>query len=141
MPAGRPAKPTAVLKLQGTYERHRHQSRADESLSGGEPIKPAAIGKDGGAMWDRVVRLLPAEALGELDTDALTAMCLWYQRFRTKMRRTDYKSHVEAAMAWKNCAGLMSKFGMTPVDRTKIKAESEREDDDPLLGDNVEAAG
>ena len=141
MPGGRPAKPTAVLRLQGTFEPGRHKSRADEALSAGDPVKPRGLGKDGSAMWDRTVRLLPPDALGELDTDALTAMCLWFQRFRTKMRRTDYKSHVEAAMAWKNCAGLLAKFGMTPVDRTKIKSEAEGDDDDPLLGDNVDAAG
>ncbi len=127
MPGGMPAKPTAELKLMGNYDKRRHANRADETLAIGMPRKPEGMSAQEAWLWDTVVDTMPAAALSSLDTATLIGLCWWWGEWRRLTAAIEdggcdaYRASCMAASAWKQFSGMASKFGMSPVDRTKIQ--------------------
>lgn len=142
MPGGRPPKPTADHKRDGTYQKCRHEDRADESLAIGKPQKPDFADDRASKLWDLIVIGLPEKAQATLDTPLLIGLCRWWCRWLDFMQKMDdtesdvehYKLMVMAAAAWKQFATLASRFGMSPVDRARLKiGGGKAEPDDPLV--------
>ena len=133
---GRPRKPTAILKAQGTYRPDRH-GKGEEPQPDGEPIMPNWLDKTARQLWRRVVPNLIAMGVAKaVDAEALAGMCRWYAIWRAadaKLQAGDgdtYKLTIEATTAWKNYAAIANKFGLNPTDRTKLSIETDNEPDE-----------
>jgi phage terminase small subunit len=129
MAGGRPPKTTAELKLYGGFRADRHGTRIDELIGGTEPVKPE-LDDVGSSVWDLVITCLPRESKSALDAPALAGMCQWYSRYVSLMDRLvasvgekeEYRLIVMTSMAWKQFEGSAARFGLSPVDRAKLKA-------------------
>jgi len=51
---GRPPKPTSLLKLSGTFRKHRHGDRQDLDLGGELPEPPEFLSEVAREEWHRV---------------------------------------------------------------------------------------
>ena len=131
MPSGgHNAKSIADHKREGTYNATRHRDRLDERdwHSGGRPEMPEGLSPQQRWAWNQVVGHIREENLGQLDTIALFAFSRWFSRWAEAMSsaeestgREQEKAEKRAGNAWGHCMQLMSKFGMTPADRSKFK--------------------
>lgn len=136
---GRPRKPTAKHKLEGTFRPDRHN--ADEPAAAGSPEPCGLVGDDAREMWAKLVPIL--EVMGVLtlaDGPALTVYCNAFGRMRNADRhmaefgwsqtndRTGIRSKSPEVFIQKEAAEVMHKvgaaFGLTPADRTRIQVES-----------------
>ena len=127
-------KSTRELKITGAYRKDRHGDRADPELTPGQPAMPRTLtdrcSKD---MWNRLApSLYRSKIATQEDALALTALCEWWSEWRKAyraMQRAEdlddkLKSQSLARRAWGETLTLMQRFGLTPVDRTRIKVES-----------------
>jgi P27 family predicted phage terminase small subunit len=142
--AGRPRKPTAKHKLDGTFRKDRHGDRADVGMDlPGQPIMPAGLSDDARELWVRVVgQLTRSKVAVEIDTSQLEAMCRWWARYLENERHACEFSHdIEAGdmyekrakRAWDAFDKVASRFGLTPADRAKLKLpEDKNQKTDPL---------
>ena len=124
---GRPPKTTSELKLTGTWRADRHGDRADVTPQG-RPVKPDDLDADAADLWDAIIDGCLARGADSADAPALSSMCRWwsvYIRCDRKMAGDDpnYKAGVLASMAYKQFSQMAAKFGLTPVDRAKLKMD------------------
>lgn len=125
--SGRKRKPTATLKLYGTYQRSRHESRDDERLAVGAPQKLVGMSVDGRHIFDLVTKTLPADVLSQLDGPMLAGTAEWFalywSLYRTwrKAGSCDSETLAMATAAWKNFVAGASHFGMSPTSRAKFQ--------------------
>lgn len=135
---GHNRKPKAILQLQGALRTARHADMADDVLAIGQPIKPDGLPPYADAMWEHVIRSIHPDILAESDTSSLEGMCHWYSVWRSHILSIDASELRIAAAAWDRFAAVSIRFGMSPVDRTKIKltAKPNRKKDpmEELLG-------
>lgn len=142
---GRPRKPTAKHKAEGTFKPSRHGGRADEVSCGGPIGSPTSgVKGEGLAVWRSIVDCLPENTLQALDESALESLCRWLIQWRRcmasleQLEPTDeiYPKLIRAAdAAHKNFMILASRFGLTPADRAKLKVgggEDSKEEDNPF---------
>lgn len=141
MPGGRPPKPTAVLRLTGTYRKDRHARRGKEP----QPSKPARVPPPpvylddvGKQEWSRVARELHGLGLlTVLDMASLAGYCASFARARAaeetlKAKGTTYCTpqgiempRPEVAIAknaWTEVRKFGAEFGLTPSARVRVKA-------------------
>lgn len=141
MTAGRPPKPTSMHKLHGTYRKDRHKGRADEGTQfEGAPVKPRGMTQEEQKVWKRIIDCLPRSVLASADAMELEAACKWWVRHEqllklSKRYASDFdtaeKLERRAAKAWGITDRILSRFGMTPADRTKIRTPK-KGTDNPL---------
>lgn len=115
---GRPTTPTALKEIRGSFKRH------PERRKDGEPVPTRGIGpapeyfcqvqRD---IWDEIVGQMYPGVLGEADRLALEIMVTLVYRFRWANGET-IQPLMGAELA--RLTSLLSQFGMTPSDRTKI---------------------
>jgi len=128
---GRIPKPTRELKITGQYRKDRHGDRVDPQLTAGQPRMPRWL-TDRGAkdMWRRIAPpLYKARIATQEDALALTALCEWWSEWRKAYRAMQRADGVDerlaaqtmARRAWGEASELMKRFGLTPVDRARIK--------------------
>ena len=130
MPGGRPRKPLAVHKAEGTL-RTRRKGMTNDPTSGA-PRKPRGLKGDALNMWQSIVpQLVEAGYAKAIDSAALGEMCRWWAEYReaSKMPRDDYKRLHQMAVAFKQFMTLASRFGLTPADRANLRAEAVGKDD------------
>lgn len=128
-----PRKPTATLKLEGTYQAAWHGDRSGEPQPTGEPEMPAGLPRESQAFWRRVVPQLVATGVATaVDQDALARMAIWYAEGEKLLRvkKRDPKWIYRFQAADKNLRDYMARFGLTPVDRTRIDV-TRKESSDP----------
>ena len=128
-------KPTAVLKLQGDYYPSRHGDRSREPQPSGEPQMPAWLPERAQEFWRRhVPHLVRIGVATSVDEEALARMCVWHDESHKLLaldeHERDEKWIYRFQAADKNLRDYLGKFGMTPVDRTKIEV-GPRQDHDP----------
>jgi len=137
---GRPPKPTAAHKRDGTYKRTRHGNRTDAPQTSSLPGPPEHFGRDAVLLWCRVVDSLPQETFGEQDFAGLQAACEWWDQY---CRLRDSLASLDAAIDPKgyssvfNCVvkasqrfeSLMARFGLSPVDRARLRLAPKEEAD------------
>ena len=79
MSRGRPKKPTATLKLAGTYRSDRHGGRAEPQPDPSMPERPKGLDAQGRKAWDRLApELHRVGLLTVLDRDLLASYCRFY---------------------------------------------------------------
>ena len=118
--AGRPRKPTALLKLEGSFRRDRHGDRVQEPDAplGGPPGHLPADARlawrqvAGSATWLR----RPDRPLVEL-----------YAQLQAAARR-DFAAMSAAKLSL--LAGVAGRLGLGPVDRARVHAASAAPEDD-----------
>ena len=123
MPAGRPPKPTSVLKASGGFRKDRHGDREHTAESGTTVEQPAWLDGDALAFWQRnVPRLETMGILDGIDESQLTGLATAWANWRKE--QTDYEAgngHIyRVSNAWSMFDKLSSKFGFSPTERTKL---------------------
>ena len=127
---GRPRKPTAQLKLSGTYRADRHGNRVDDTVAAGKPLKPTWLKGDASAAWEAMVGSLAAGVLTYADSMLLAGAARWWASWRKydgvlQAGEADgYKAMMMAAIAWKNFEKCAAKLGLNPIDRAKMRCET-----------------
>lgn len=140
---GRPAAPTALKLVRG--ERPDRINRDEPVPAALEVVCPAGLSDAAQAMWDRLAPDMIAKGvLTAWDADSFAEGLEWFVRARELSRRLrktgcsikgtrgtmvanpDFyaaKNALEAAMR------ILSRFGMTPSDRTQLKVPSSKKSD------------
>ena len=111
---GRPRTPTQVLRITGIERNHPERLRMRQT----EPVNDNSIGdppdnlnKPEKAIWSRIVAESIAGVLGQADRIAVELACKLYVRVDGGTATgVDYNQLIK----------LLSQFGMTPADRSKI---------------------
>jgi P27 family predicted phage terminase small subunit len=140
---GRPRKAIESHLIEGTYRADRHGDVAGQILPAGTPIKPAGMSEYSGKLWDQVVTELTSEGVAKrIDTIALAEMCQWYARYRKSSDEFDLmkpkakganKMLQQALASWKEFEKSMSKFGLTPADRAKLRITDTKPNEDGVI--------
>lgn len=119
---GRPAKPTAIHELQGSYEKNPQRRRE------GEPRPKRALGPYPNdkpttpeQCWDYLVDCLPAGVAGDYDRPSMQIAADLLAK-----HNTDDITSSERGQLIK----MLSLFGMSPVDRTKLAVPGKKKDDE-----------
>jgi phage terminase small subunit len=122
---GRPPKPTALLELQGTFQKCRHGTRASEPKpSKGFPDAPEWLAPEGKAEWDRV-NLAYAESgiVTQLDRGMLATYCQMWARFVASETAEPYTPLPASFIS--TMATIANKLGLDPSGRTKLRVPDE----------------
>lgn len=123
-----PRKPMAIKQIQGTADRNKQRQNPNEPTpTRGIGPAPEHLGEQLGQVWDEVVSQMYAGVLGEADRIALETMVRLIN-----LMRTDFDTMTAAQLARLN--GLLSQFGMTPADRTKISVPKNKDQGNPFEG-------
>jgi phage terminase small subunit len=141
----RPPKTTAQHKRDGTFRADRHGDRLDADEFGGSlPHEcPAHLTNSyAREIWELVIQSSPPDVLQAIDETHLAGCCWWggeFHRIADELDNTEptepayYRLQCSAAMAWKHYAAASSRFGMTPIDRARLKVSPKAEESaDPL---------
>ena len=132
MPAGRPAKPIAAHKRDGTYRKDLHDGRLDGQPMPGQPEMPEQMSPEGEWLWQQIMEGLPGELFGQIDTPALAAACdLWTVWQQGKNLESPQQFYM-ALSALKQCNVILSRFGWTPSDRARLHVSPTKEDPEML---------
>lgn len=130
MTAGRPPKPTADHLADGTFRGDRHQNRTDTKIATGSPVKPNGLGVHAAKLWDCMVGSLNPEILAEVDQAPLIRICHLWQTWMECAAIIDAGDYDDKALRRYIQVGdqfdkLTARFGMSPVDRCKLKLNAE----------------
>ena len=115
--------------MMGAFRHDRHGERENEPQLTGVPCAPEWLDAVGRELWERLVPQLTSSGIAKAaDTESLAALCEWWSTWRTAHAAiaTSENKHVainQSAKAWQQFSTLASKFGLSPVDRTKIAVE------------------
>lgn len=142
-------KPTALLKLQGTYREDRHGKRSEPQLPSIIPDAPAFLKGLALDEWHKITALLAeANCITQLDHAMLTAYCLEFERYiiankrlgsaRTMLTKSTKGTKLPHPLirisngALANMLRICSEFGLTPSARTRLNIEAASGAVDPL---------
>lgn len=129
---GRPRKPVDLRLLEGSYQPSRHGPLPEPEETAPKPVKPAGLTGESGKMWDRLLPLLEP-VVRERDTPLLVEMCTWWaelKRVRAALKKSGpgAKGYQQLLVSAGICSDkvdkIASRFGMTPSDRAKLRAEA-----------------
>lgn len=129
---GRTRKPLEKHLLDGTYRADRHGPLPDEGETHAPPVKPDGMIQGAGEFWDTVLPLLGAD-VRDRDAFQLQQMCSWWFLWTeaeialldAEIGTIEYSRTMNAAtVASQNFDRIASRFGLTPADRTKLRADS-----------------
>lgn len=149
--AGRPPKPAAIHKLEGTYRPDRH--KGDELFEVSKLVCPAWLDGAARRCWRDLAPLLAGAAvLTRGDRIALELLAKAYEEWRAadaaiaefggsltyttttasgaEVRRPLPEVAIRQA-AWHQVMAALGLFGLHPLSRAKIKKQAQ-EDEDPL---------
>lgn len=121
----RPRKPTRVLKLNGAFERNpkrgkerEHEPEVTDPL--GDP--PQSFDEAQRSRWQELAAWCPWLTI--VDRPAVEIVCrLWMKMRANEAKTADYGVLMNT----------LSRLGMTPVDRSKVKMPSAKDDKKSLL--------
>jgi len=135
MPAGRPPKPTSVLKSGGGFRKDRHGHREHTPESGTTIEKPSWLAGDASDFWDRnLPKLETMGILDGIDESQLAGLATAWANWRKE--QSDYESgtgHIyKVANAWNMFDKIGSKFGFSPTERAKLAIEPPSDELDPF---------
>lgn len=133
---GPPPKPTAMLKLSGSWRAAARDQTEPKPLAG-PPPRPDWLDEEGVAAWEHLVPILARmRVLTEADAMALSMLCEAWSRYRRAtdmlakhgdvyqsgqtLRRSPYSAmQMELALIVRR---MLSEFGLTPAARGRIVA-------------------
>ncbi len=133
---GSPRKPIEEHVRNGTYREDRHGPLPGASLPvGDEPVerlvKPDSLGGRAAEVWADLTGLLGG-VVRRRDVPALVELCRWVERSERiakeldAMEPTDREFKgllISAGIATDKVAVLTARFGLSPADRARIKAD------------------
>jgi len=138
MPGPKP-KPTVLKKMQGTYRSDRAVSNeAKFPVPSRMPKPPDGLNEEGEKLW-RVIgkQLLDVGLFTSADSVALEMLCMAYGRMKEadrliilegmvlKSSNGGYYQNPYLAIAnrsWEQVRSMLSEFGLTPAERTRVMA-------------------
>lgn len=129
--SGRPQKSVAKHKKDGTYQKCRHEKRAENSGKFNSAItKPEGLDEIAGSHWDEVIaQLSDTGVIKTIDSASIRAMCECWSLYRSLYplhyadpMDKDVRLAMHAALEKWNY--YMCRFGMTPADRAKLRPDS-----------------
>ncbi|HOE11977.1 MAG TPA: phage terminase small subunit P27 family [bacterium] len=142
---GRNPKSMQIHVLEGTYRPDRHAGTVQAEPVSGDLRPPSWLSIDGKRVWRRyVMQLTKLGTLSGTDVDLFASGCQelgTYIRL-TKELRTEGMTYMRgdlvranpkcslARLALAQATILFSKFGMSPVDRMRIRLEPQAEEND-----------
>ena len=119
MPAGRPPKPTQLLRVHGGLQKGRHDDRIYEPRPEGDAKQTIELAGEALEAWSHLwPRLAKLGLATELDSHELTAMCQWWAKFQEYYALDQVN---KMTMAYKQFRAIAAKFGLTPTDRVGLK--------------------
>ena len=128
MGKGRPKKPDELHVLQGTWRKDRNGDPSTECVAGGEPEMTRKLKGEALKYWRRLVPDLMASGLAKArDSEALTALCEWWAAYGAAMDAGDTRTAAVAFDKWRTGAAA---FGLTPMDRAKLRAPAKKQAND-----------
>ena len=123
--AGRPRKPSALHILNGTAAA-RNANRGD-MITSGKPKMPSGLSRSAQKFWRRVVpTLIDLGFCSAQDADELALMARWWctaDALLTRVEAGALDVVGRAATADQQFQRIACRFGMTPVDRAKLRVE------------------
>lgn len=127
---GHNAKTTEQHKIDGTFQKCRHEKRADNLPAKGQPEKPDDLSEVEELVWSEMCNHLPAASIGRADTIMLREAARWYGIYFECMRLLrgdpiDKDLMGATDKAWKNFERIARDFGVTPVGRTRLELSAE----------------
>ena len=136
--AGRPPKPSALKRLQGTDRADQRNGNEPEPNLLADLNPPAHLAPASAAVWRQLAPMLRRiGVLTEADVLALEMLCdsvADYRRARSqrgdefvelssKGNEVLKQLHVAMAMSSKRAEGLMASFGMSPAARSRVMVD------------------
>jgi hypothetical protein len=117
---GRLPQPTAMLDTKGSFIRHPEYKRPKEPKPKSKLTKkaPACLSDDQKLLWKELMTMLPPGVAFSSDKWALEDL--------VKLKDQSRKNTISETGATRMLAYL-GRFGLTPVDRTRIQVEAEPE--------------
>ena len=121
----RPRKPTKLKELSGSYKTHKNRRPENEPQPKGEIGSPpeSSASKDRkeeiAAIWVEMKAVIADGVMTDMDRPALELLCntLYEIRHAEKFSSAMYQTAVS----------LLSRFGMTPADRSRVNTGSKPE--------------
>lgn len=127
--AGRPPKPTAVLKLQGTAEPGRIAKRGVElKTEPGFPDAPDWLTKAAKLEWDYIRETHAAGVITRVDCSSLAVYCQMLGRYIDSERAVPYVMLPASFISTMNSLG--GKLGLEPSSRVRLGSPNTPEKDD-----------
>ena len=114
---GHNKKPTAILKMEGTFDPKVHGDRVDELVVGDKPNRPASLQGRAREAWDRIVKATPAGVYGVQDTDLLVMYCRTYEKYDAAYKADNLAAQTRYAEVIIRLAG---KLGLGPIERARM---------------------
>lgn len=114
-------KPQALRKLQGTSNRNKHRDNQNqpEVVRGIGPA-PEHFTSEQSKIWDYLVSIMFIGVLSESDRPTFEMMSMLFFRFRHGSFEEGAAYPALNGVELSRLDSLMSRYGMTPSDRTKI---------------------
>ena len=81
-------------------------------------------------VWNLIVENTAPDVLNQVDSVMLQGACRWYEKFQywdtapAELGIDAYKADCMASMCWKSFMAISSKFGLSPIDRAKVKLDA-----------------
>lgn len=143
--AGRPRKPKATKKAQGTYRPDRDQSL---DLPEGIPMPPGYLSPQALVHWDRMIEVTrEARTLTRSDGDAIAMLCVAFEEWKAAdiivrdegetvtSEKGGVYMHPAVGIrtnAWKKIVTMLREFGLTPSARSGMKLATGAPQKDPI---------
>lgn len=126
MPALR--KPTAVLEIEGAFERHPERRRGEEPNTGrGVGPPPCGFKADERRAWDQIVGACAPGVWQSSDA-------LFLEQLARLIARSRRNSDTFGLNATTVLVGLLARAGMTPADRSKVIVGKDAKEERPKTG-------
>ena len=130
---GRPKKPVALKILQGTFRADRDGDPSHAVIGDGTPEMPKDLTGEAKKLWEQIVPGLVALGIAKAaDTLALSQACRMYAEYRRAWKEVvkipvilpAWSQTIYGANSlWTRIDSILSRFGMTPADRAKLRIE------------------
>ena len=95
-----------------------------EPLASGKPTATEELSGKALELWNRVVpQLVSMGVAKEIDSDSLTALCQWWQKYQDLAKRLDMCPRLQTAAmanAWRCFQNIAQRFGLSPSDRVGL---------------------
>ena len=152
---GKPRKPTAKHKLDGTYRGDRHAGLGEVTFPDADLKPPAELNEAGRGEWNALAPDLHRQGmLTRADRTAFTLYCQAYADYASitrKLNRKGAPDHgtpkrkdmvLERMKAYTILKDVMARFGFTPSDRAGLPAAPPKEPEpagEDVFGDGLKA--
>ena len=116
-----PKKPTAIRELQGTANRNKQRnSPSPVEITKGIGPAPDHFNEQQSKVWDYLVSIMFPGVLAQSDRPTFELLSILFWRFRFGTYDDDSICPALAVGELARMDSIMSRYGMTPSDRTKI---------------------